>query len=104
MERRKKPRIYERFQVHVAGVDEGGRKFETETVLDNLSATGLYLRMVPRVRPGDGLSVIVSIPPAGSQNHMACARIAARGTIRRVENHQPDCIGLALEFTRHRFV
>jgi hypothetical protein len=41
------------------GVDRCGERFELETLLDNLSATGLHLRLARPVEPGATLFIIV---------------------------------------------
>src|SRR5438270_3427276 len=49
-ERRRRPRLYEPFPVMVRGVDASGTSFEINTVLDNMSADGLYVRLRRQVR------------------------------------------------------
>jgi hypothetical protein len=56
-ERRRHPRVCLPFPASVEGVDEDGEPFRAETVLDDLSAGGVYLRLVERVRPGSVLTV-----------------------------------------------
>ena len=49
VERRQHSRLSEPFPVLVRGVDAGGEAFESNTVLDDFSAGGLYVRLRWRV-------------------------------------------------------
>ena len=61
VERRSKPRIDEHFPAKVRGVDTAGKAFKAETVIDNLSAGGVYLRLARPVSPGADLFVIIRL-------------------------------------------
>jgi hypothetical protein len=104
VERRKRARIYEPFPVRVSGVDDRGNRFEIETVLDNLSGSGLYLRMGPQVNPGDTLGVVICFTPPSGLKLSTGPRVAVRGTVTRVEGQQDGRTGLAMHFKSHRFV
>src|SRR5262245_29330904 len=58
-ERRRHPRLRKPFPATVRGVDAYGESFEADTVLDNLSAGGLYLRLGRCVKQKTKLFVII---------------------------------------------
>ena len=60
-ERRSRPRVSVPFRATVQGTDVDGVYFELTTVLDNLGAGGLYLRLTREVRLGSKLLVNVHI-------------------------------------------
>lgn len=61
LERRSKPRVSVPFQATVQGTDVEGVHFELTTILDNLSAGGLYLRLSREVRAGSKLLINVHL-------------------------------------------
>lgn len=103
VERRSKPRIDVPFPVRVRGVDASGQVFKMNTVLDNLSAGGLYLRLARSVKQGTKLFVVVQLPsaPAGE---MPAPRVAMRGMVLRAEPQPDSTCGVAVTLTRHRFL
>jgi hypothetical protein len=102
-ERRHHPRIYEPFPVTVRGVDADGQAFTLNTVVDNFSAGGLYLRLSRRVAPGAKLFAIVRLSTSQAPE-VAAARVATRGILLRVEPQPAGVWGAAVAFTRHRFL
>ena len=102
-ERRSKARIQNPFPAIVRGRDANGRSFEIQTSLDNLSARGLYLRMAPRVRVGAKLFVVIALVAAPPEE-IASPRVAVRATVLRVEPQPGGEFGIAVSFTRHRFL
>src|SRR5437899_2366444 len=102
-ERRSKPRIDVPFSAKVQGVDANGESFEIDSLLDNLSASGLYLRMARTVNQGVELLVLVQLPAASFDNAEA-SQIEARGLILRAEPQGDGACGVAVGFTNHRFL
>jgi len=102
-ERRNKPRIDLPFAAKVRGVDANGDAFEMESVLDNFSAGGLYLRMARDLKQGAELLVLVELPIAAAENSRA-SQIEAQGVILRAEPQADGGCGVAVAFTKHRFV
>jgi c-di-GMP-binding flagellar brake protein YcgR len=102
-ERRLKPRIDLPFSAKVRGVDANGEAFETDSVLDNLSAGGLYLRMARSLKQGAELLVLVELP-TGSANNTGPSQIEAQGVILRTEPQVSGDCGVAVAFTKHRFI
>jgi PilZ domain len=103
MQRRSKIRIQEPFPVTVRGVDRNGQEFLTETILDDVSAGGFYLRIPQHVEQGGKLFVVIQL---SSEN--ACKgitpRVAARGHVLRSEPKPDGRFGLAVEIRHHRFL
>ncbi len=103
MERRRAPRIVMPFPATVRGIDVTGKPFEVDTVLDNFSACGLYLRLARPVEQGRQLFVVVrlSLAPAHA---VPAPRVALHGVVLRVKPQPDSMYGLALSFARHRFL
>ena len=103
VERRSAVRIELPFPATVRGVDATGERFELDTVLDNFSGDGLYLRLARPVEPGMKLFIVVrlSIAPAREAD---AARVALRGVVLRVEPQADGRCGVAVAFRHHRFL
>lgn len=100
VERRGKPRINEPFPAEVRGVDASGELFQAETVLDNLSASGLYLRLARRVERDTEVSIVTrlsSVPTEG-------ALVAMRGVVVRTEPQVDGSYGMAVVLEQHLFL
>ena len=74
--------------------------FKEETVLQNLSAGGSYLRLKRLVHEGAEVSLAVRLSTAESTEG-AVLRLGARGTVLRVEPQWDGSYGVAVEFLRH---
>lgn len=100
-ERRGKPRIHIPFPAIVRGVDATGQKFETNAVVENLSASGLYLRFWRCLPPGSRLFIATKL----STSPTAAApgpRVAIRGQLLRAERRRGGEYGAAFHIERHR--
>ncbi|MBI3325996.1 MAG: PilZ domain-containing protein [Nitrospinae bacterium] len=100
IEARRDPRLYEPFPVKVRGVDANGDDFDLNTVLDNFSAGGLYLRLPQRLEPGAKVFAVVRLTTQDAPG----ARVAVRGRVRCLEPKPDGGCGVAIQFTRHRFL
>jgi hypothetical protein len=103
VERRRALRIELPFPAAVRGVDRAGERFRQEAVLDNLSASGLYLWLARPVEPGTTLFVVVRLATAPDQP-LAAPGVAARGVALRVEPQPGGRWGIAMAFRRPRFL
>jgi hypothetical protein len=99
-ERRGRPRIEQPFPATVRGVDATGEPLDIDTVLDNMSSGGLYVRLPRPIEPGTRVRVGIRVWVPGERQ--PGARIATRGVVRRVELKPSGEHGLAVAFTRHR--
>jgi hypothetical protein len=96
-------RIAAPFPITVRGVDVSGERFGLQTVLDNLSATGLCLRLARPIATGAPMFVVVRLATAPC-HAVAAPGVAARGVVVRVQQRSGQVWGVAMQFTRHRFL
>jgi hypothetical protein len=94
-------RIYQSFLIQVRGKFESGEKFKIDTVLDDLSSGGLYLRLPEKVRPGTRLFAVVRI---STNPDVRAPRVAVVGEVTRSEPLPGGAWGLGVAFKRHRFL
>ena len=102
-ERRSKPRIYDPFPTTVRGVDSRGEAFESETVLDNFGAGGLYLRLARRVERGAELDFVIRLSPT-SPNGVNAARVLMHGVVLRTDARPCDTCGVAVGSIHYHFL
>jgi hypothetical protein len=102
VERRKKPRICNPFRVVVRSVNAEGEAFTSETVVDNLSADGMFVRIPEFVRKGTRVFSVLQFPVAATENP-AGSRVAFNGVALRSDRGLRLC-GLAVTFRRYRFL
>lgn len=100
-ERRVKPRIQQAFPTTVKGVDASGVRFQSDSLPDNISAHGMYLRLQPRVEPGTKLSFVVRLSVDQSSE---ASRVAIQGEVLRVDEIARNVYGIAVRFTHHWFL
>ena len=102
-ERRRHARLYESLPVLVRGVAATGEAFELLTVLDNVSAGGLYVRLKHRVEVGEKLFAAICF----AADRMAEAphlRVVVRGRVVRITRHPDGRWGVGVQVVRHRFL
>lgn len=99
-ERRKKLRICNPLRVAVRSVNKAGEAFISETVLENLSAGGMYVRIPERVQIGTKVFSVVHFTNARALGSWS---IAFRGVAMRSDLGFGSC-GLAVAFRGHRFL
>ncbi len=98
-ERRSSARIGAAYPARLRGVDVNGEPFKEETVLQDLSAGGSYLRLNRMVRAGAQVSLAVWLSTAESTG-APVLRLGARGRVTRVEPQWDGSYGVAVEFLR----
>lgn len=103
VERRSKERVYIPFPATVEGIDTDGEEFKINTVLDNLSREGLYLRMIPCVDVGAKLSIVLRLSSAATADERV-PRISIRGIVLRKDEKPGGACGLAVKFNPVRFI
>jgi hypothetical protein len=101
-ERRSNPRIYVPFHATVRGVNNEGEKFNVETVLDNISGDGLYMRMMPSVKEGTKLSLALKLYTDSDRTQEA-PRVLVAGVVLRTENKAGGVCGVAVAFKQVHF-
>ncbi len=100
IERRNKPRIYAPFPATVQGVDTGGKEFQSETILDNISTGGLYMRLMSCLERGADLYIVVQMSAALTDDPPC---VAIQGIVSRVETMPGGTCGIAVAFRHHHF-
>lgn len=100
-DRRSMLRIEIPFPALVRGVDVHHQAFEEQTVLDNLSANRLSLRLGRCVDLGATLFIVLRL---GVQPDAPAPRVALRGIIQRMEPHSDATCTLAIVFSHYRFL
>jgi hypothetical protein len=99
-ERRAKPRISQPFPTNTWGVDVRGQTFEIEADLENMSSTGLYLRVSRQMKLGDELNVRIKF----SNGIKTGATALLLGRVLRVEPGVDGLNGIALAIKQYEFV
>jgi len=100
LERRARPRVSEPFPTTVSGIDKAGIPFELDCRLENISSTGLYVRMPWQLHQGSEVRLIVNFtagpsPPVGA---------AIRGVTLRSEPEADERWGLAVAIRECAFI
>ena len=100
-ERRAKPRLACSYPARVSGYT-GAMKFEARAVLANMSASGMYLRMKRRLELNEPVFILVRLSTS-ELNTDATPRIAANGSVVRVEPKSDGTYGVAVRLDNHQF-
>ena len=101
-ERRRMERIYLPFPAVVEAVNTSGEHFKVDTVLDNLSKEGLYLRLFPCVAPESEISVVFRLSTSAVES--SSPKVSIKGTVLRVEERPGGACGVAVQFKAARFM
>lgn len=99
-ERRSKPRSSEAHAARVWGVDIDDHPFSFDCLIDNMSASGLYLRMPRRMRFSAAISVVVRLLNGPVDGVMA----AIKGTVIRDEIESDGHAGVGIRIIEHKFI
>jgi hypothetical protein len=99
LERRAKSRVNQPFPARIWGVDSDDFPFNMDCLLDNISSTGLYLRLFRELVPGGEVRLIVHLlsgPTTG-------ATAVISGEVLRDEPQRDGSHGLAVAIKSYRF-
>ena len=100
VERRAKPRSSDALPARVWGVDINGHPFSFDCLLDNMSASGLFLRLPRRLKFASVVSLVVRL-----LNGSVDAKAAAiKGTVIRDEAGPDGHCGIGIRIIEHRFI
>jgi len=99
-ERRAKPRSQNKMIARVWGVDSEDHPFSLDCVLDNISASGLYLRLPRRMKFSASLSIAVRLPNGPIDGRFA----AINGMVIRDQKEHDGHTGLAVKIIEHSFI
>ncbi len=100
IERRAKPRSHNKMSARVWGVDIDGQPFSHDCHLENMSASGLYLRMPRRMKFSSVVSVVVRLLN-GPFDGMAAA---IKGMVIRDEVQSDGHRGIGIRIIEHEFI
>ncbi len=101
--RRREERIQTPFPATVRGVDINREVFEVNTVVDNFSAGGLYLRLVQHVEEGAKMVVNVRLSTSPAEESPGPV-VSLQIKVLRVEPKPGGIYGLALAIMHRRFL
>jgi hypothetical protein len=99
-ERRQKRRVSQPFPATLRGVDARGERVDIDTVLDNISANGVYVRISRQLERGARIGVGIGLKQSDQWD--ATARVAVRGVVARVERTRTGEYGTGIAFTKYR--
>lgn len=99
-ERRSKPRAAGPLTARVWGVDVDDLPFSFDCQLDNISASGLYLRLPRKMRFSSAISLVVRLLHGPFEGMSA----AIKGTVIRNEHGLGDETGIGVRILEHRFI
>ncbi|HET6980225.1 MAG TPA: PilZ domain-containing protein [Pyrinomonadaceae bacterium] len=100
IERRSKPRSHDVLPARVWGVDIDDQPFSQDCQLDNISATGVYLRLPRRLKFSSSISLVVRLLNGPVEGMMA----AIKGTVTREESEADGHRGVGIRIVEHSFI
>jgi len=99
-ERRAKPRSNDVFPARVWGVDIDDQPFSCDCFLDNISASGVYLRMPRRMKFSSAVSLVVRLLNGPVEGVAA----AIKGIVIRDEKEPDGHRGIGIRIVEHKFI
>ncbi len=99
-ERRAKPRSQNKLSARVWGVDSDDQPFSIDCLLDNISGSGIYLRLPRRMKFSTSISLAVRLPNGSANGRFA----AINGTIIRDQMEHDGHTGVAVKIVEHSFI
>jgi Tfp pilus assembly protein PilZ len=100
VERRSKPRSNDVLPARVWGVDIDDQPFSYDCHLDNISASGLFLRLPRRMKFSSSISLVVRLLNGPIEGAVA----AITGTVMREELKSDGHRGIGIRITEHKFI
>src|SRR5438876_11017966 len=100
-QRRLSPRVHFPYTARLWSTDAAGRTWKADTVLDNISTGGLYLRLNRCVRAAAHVHVAVRLSAASAETYPALGLVAECAVL-RIEPHPGKTWRAAVEFRRLR--
>ena len=100
VERRSKPRSNDVLPARVWGVDIDDQPFSLDCHLDNISASGLYVRLPRRMKFSATISLVVRLLNGPDEGTVA----AIKGTVMREEIESDGHRGIGIRIVEHKFI
>jgi hypothetical protein len=98
VERRGQRRLNDSLPARVWGVDIEGEMVSLDCRIDNLSSSGLFLRIPWQLKPSSQISLVVRLLNGSG------AMAAIRGKVLRDQLQLDGSRGIAVKITEHRFL
>jgi hypothetical protein len=99
-ERRAKPRSSGMWPARAWGVNVDEQPFSIDCLIDNISASGIYLRLPRRMKFSDTIRLVVRLPYAAVDGRLA----AINGTIVRNQMQHGGDTGVGVRIVEHSFI
>jgi PilZ domain len=99
-ERRAKARISQPFPTKAQGTDAAGESFEIDCAVDNISSSGVYLRLPRQMESGAQLDLVIKFETVQGTG----ARAFLRCQVLRIEPQADGFCGLAMAISYYRFL
>jgi len=77
-----------------------GVKRQVAAVLENVSGDGAFVRTTETINPGEQVFVVFRLSETGQTG----PQVAARGRVVRSERQSNGNVGIAVQFSSHRFL
>jgi hypothetical protein len=103
-ERRAKPRIRCTYPARVRGQDSSGRLFSEDTLVDNISAEGMYLRLKTEINPEILLSIVFRFTKTAPLGEGRGALVSVEGQTVRAQKQSDGAFGVAVKIQNHHFL
>lgn len=100
VERRSKPRSEDVLPARVWGVDIDDQPFSYDCQLENISASGVFLRLPRRMKFSSSISLVVRLLNGPDEGTVA----AIKGTVMREELKSDGHRGIGIRITEHKFI
>jgi hypothetical protein len=100
LERRAKPRSNDALPARVWGVDSEDQPFSFECLVENISGSGLYLRLPRRLKFSSAISLVVRLLNGPVEG----AAAAIKGIVIRDQMHTDGHRGFGIRIVEHRFI
>ena len=100
VERRHKPRSNDALPARVWGVDCEDQPFSFECLVDNISGSGIYLRLPRRMKFSSAISLVVRLLNGPVEG----AAAAIKGIVIRDQMETDGHRGVGIRIVEHRFI
>jgi hypothetical protein len=103
-ERRKRLRIAGPYAARVRWAEAATGAVKRDAILENLSSSGLYMRITHGLEAGQSILVAFQMDPIGRPAKGRAARVAVRGSVLRMELLDDGLWGVVVVFKQYRFL
>ncbi len=99
-DRRQSDRLAGPFETLMRLRQSFGVKRQVAAVVENLSGDGAFVRTTETINPGEHVFVVFRLSATGHTG----PHVAARGRVVRSEHQSNGSLGIAVQFSTHRFL